>query len=98
MLLSNTKQLPASHQAIQMNAYSNQPFYVVTDDAYERMLAKLQSGESFVKTYLNVCPHKSEKECKCVYYKNTLKDGMIIRGEKPVIPVSTLLMLKVMSN
>jgi len=71
-----------------------QPFYVVTDDAYDRMMDKLLCGERYVKTYLSVCPHKRKKDCKCSFNLNFLKEGKIVRANKgiikPVIKLSDL--------
>jgi len=75
--------------------HKNQPLFVVLDDAYERMWEALTTkGEPFVKTYIGVCPHKSEKKCKCEFFKNILHDDMIMREVdgvmKPVVSVSLL--------
>jgi len=75
--------------------HKNQPFFLVLDDAYERMWEALTTkGEPFVKTYIGFCPHKSEKECKCEFFKNILHDDMIMREVngvmKPVVSPSLL--------
>jgi hypothetical protein len=71
-----------------------QPFYVVDDEAYRRMLDKLNNGQQFVKTYLSVCPHRNVSECKCPFQLNFLKDGIIVRSNsgkiKPVVSLSSL--------
>lgn len=79
-------------------AHSNQPFFVVTDDAYGRMLAVLHAGEPFVKTYLTTCPHKNKADCKCPYFRNTLAaNGLIVRNCNGVIkPVIHLTLLRQM--
>ena len=52
----------------------------LTSDAYERVLARLEAGEEFVKTFRNVCPHaKSPDKCKCPFYKNILVNEEIMR-------------------
>ena len=67
---------------------NSQPFYLVCDEAYARMLTKLRQGEPFVKTYLTECPHKGA--CECQFFRNTLTaDGCgIERNGKPVVPLS----------
>ena len=78
-----------------MNAYERlnaQPFYVVNDQAYNRMKLKLVNGERFVKTYLTICPHSSTNNCKCPFNINFLKDDEIVRMNngtlKSVYPLS----------
>ena len=52
----------------------------VSPDAYERMMAKLNAGEEFVKTYRSYCPHaKKPHKCNCPFYKNILVNGEIMR-------------------
>jgi len=63
--------------------HATQPFFVVNDEAYARMLKTLQDGEPFVKTYLGYCPHYGAKKCRCPSYKNLLKDGKIVREVCP---------------
>ena len=65
---------------IQEKNFNSQPFFLVDDAAYGRMLTKLRAGEPFVKTYFGTCPHKN-KECKCPYFKNVLEDGCHIVRE-----------------
>jgi hypothetical protein len=69
----------------------------VTDDAYERMMHKLLAGAPYVKTYMGVCPHKTEKKCRCPFAKNVLltQDGKhsIVRDmpdgtRKEILPLS----------
>jgi len=73
-----------------------QPFYVVTDDAYDRMMDKLLCGERYVKTYSEWgCPHsQTTNDCKCSFNLNFLKEGKIVRANKgiikPVIKLSDL--------
>jgi hypothetical protein len=73
--------------------HSKQPFYVVDDEAYDRMYEKLVSGERYVKTYLGVCPETCKCKCTCKFFLNFLKDGDIVRvsnGElKNVLSLST---------
>ena len=68
----------------QMNT---QPFYVVEDTSYDRMMKKLQSGEKYVKSYIHHnCPYKSSKdECKCPFSLNFLKDGVMVRANNGVL-------------
>jgi hypothetical protein len=70
-----------------------QPFYVVTDASYDRMMDKLLLTETpshgrvnmAVKTYLGVCPHKTKEDCNCSFNLNFLKDGKIVRVNKGII-------------
>jgi hypothetical protein len=76
--------------------HSEQPFFLVDDEAYERMMNKLKSGEKFVKTYLGVCPHPKKQDCKCEYFNNYLdEDGDMVRNVNGTIkPVLSLTILK----
>ena len=76
---------------------NKQPIYCVPDDAYARMMTRLQNGERYVKTYLGVCPHveeSGEENCKCPFNINFLhpESGQIVRSNsgviKPVLPFS----------
>jgi hypothetical protein len=73
--------------------HSKQPFYVVDDEAYDRMMEKLVGGERYVKTYLAVCTETCKCKCNCKFFLNFLKDGDIVRvsnGElKNVLRLST---------
>ena len=84
---STLEQLKLRHAA--------QPLFAVTDDAYDRMLKRLQDGEPFVKSFLGTCPHSRKADCRCEYYKNILRDGRIVRDcdgiIKPVVRASDLL-------
>ena len=78
-----------------MEQIKKQPFFVVNDEAYARMLKKLQDGEPFVKTFPTTCRHTADK-CSCMYFSNTLHEGGIVRkvsmlsDPKPVISLSML--------
>ena len=63
---------------------NSQPFYVVTDDAYERMMSKLMNGDKYVKTYIGVCPHK-KNECVCRFNLNYLQNNSIVRCNQGVV-------------
>ena len=79
-----------------------QPFFIVADDAHERMLNQLKSGSAFAKTFIGHCPHSgNSKKCKCPFFKNVLDpkgSGQIVRevdGQfKPVLPLSFVIRLK----
>lgn len=76
--------------------WRSQPFYVVNDEAYERMKNKLESGESNVEyTYMTTCPHSVKSNCRCPRMMNILKNGRIVRlidgEEKPVLKLSELM-------
>jgi hypothetical protein len=66
------------------------PIYVLTDDAYDRILNRLQAGERFVWTYSSVCPHQRTCDCDCPKRMNVLVDGQVVRlqdGRRtPVLP------------
>jgi len=51
----------------------------LTPDGYDRVMTRLKSGEEFVKTYRNICPHNKREDCKCPFYKNILVNGEIVR-------------------
>jgi hypothetical protein len=78
-----------------LHSMEAQPFYVVDDEAYNRMMTKLKGGAAFVKsfkTHTN-CPHAAD--CTCEFYKNYLdKDGIMVRNcggsIKDVISISAL--------
>jgi hypothetical protein len=76
--------------------HTNQPFFVVNDEAYNRMMKALRDGEKSVKSYLHVCPHKRKQDCNCEYYENYLdKEGMMVRKVGDTIkPVLSLTMLQ----
>ena len=73
---------------------NKQPFYIVSDDAYDRMKTSLLNGEKFVKTYTTICPHQTKTDCNCPYNINFLKDDKIVRISnkqlKIVYPLSQL--------
>ena len=79
-----------------------QPFYVVPDDAWFRMMDKLKKGKPYVKTYIGTCPHKNKKKCKCRFNKNILKGNKIIRMvngvEKNVYPICFVIKFKDVLN
>ena len=78
--------------------WDDQPYYVINDEAYDRMLRKLQTGESqYEWSYLTQgCPHPPG-QCVCPRHKNVLdaETGEIVRlvkGEKrPVMKHSYFL-------
>jgi len=69
----------------------NQPFYVVEDESYNRMMTKLQEGEKYIKTYSHPCPHmhlgieRAKEECNCHFQLNFLRDGKLIRTNNGVV-------------
>lgn len=84
--------------------FKSQPFFAVSDDAYERMHEQLMNGASFVKTYLHRCPNAYDKsKCNCIFFKNVLNnDNHIVRifgGKvKPVYSFSELRTLEGMPS
>ena len=79
--------------------HANQPFFVVNDEAYNRMMKTLKDGEKSVKSYIRVCPHKRKEDCKCEFYENYLDDdGCMVRNiggtTKPVLSITMLTALK----
>jgi hypothetical protein len=72
-----------------------QPFFVINDDGYDRMMKTLRDGAKTVKSYLGTCPHKNKNKCKCVYWENYLnEDGKMVRNVNGVIkPVLSFTML-----
>ena len=55
------------------------PFFVLNDEAYNRMMTQLHNGERYIKSYLHTCPHKKVEECKCKFYLNFLQNGEMVR-------------------
>ena len=76
---------------------NNQPFYVIEDNSYRRMMTTLLGGAKTVKSYpRHSCPSKTEKDCRCLSYDNYLdEDGIMVRKVegvvKPVIMLSSLM-------
>ena len=72
--------------------YRSQPFFILDDASYDRMMHKLQNGSLFEWSYLGVCPHKKKRHCDCVKFMNVLRDSKIIRiaggAQKPVYRAS----------
>lgn len=77
--------------------HANQPFFVVNDEAYNRMMDTLKNKSvKSVKSYIRVCPHKRKEDCKCEFYENYLdEDGFMVRKVGGTIkPVLSLTMLQ----
>ena len=73
-----------------------QPFFVLEDKAYDRILAKLNGGSRFEWSFSGACPHKKKSECRCQRFMNVLgKDRTIVRisegKQKPVLRMSDFL-------
>jgi len=87
------------------NHLDKQPFYVVSDDAYDRMVLKCEEF-GFDKTYTNICSHKDKTKCNCPFNLNVLDktnrfdfyDKQLMRLNKgiykPVMKLSTIMNLK----
>ncbi len=69
-----------------------EPFFVLNDNAYDRILQKLQNGSPYEWTYQGICPHSDPAQCTCPKFMNILRDGNIIRivngVQKPVYKYS----------
>jgi len=67
-------------------------FYLMQDKSYNRMMAKLESGERYVKSFLGDCPHRNNRKCDCKFFLNFLDDGVMTRvvngKRKFVVPMS----------
>ena len=79
-------------------SWENQPFFVITDEAYDRMLQQLQSGEPHVWSYKNICPCSRMEDCRCTKYKNILNaEGKMVRViggvQKPVLRTSEVILM-----
>ena len=76
--------------AYDLSDHNSQPFYVITDAAYDRMFHKLNNGSRFEWSFPGPCPHFGK--CVCPKFMNVLKDGKIIRvangKQKPVYKAS----------
>ena len=74
-----------------INNYTDQPFFVVNDAAYDRMYEKLKQGSRFEWSYQGTCPHPPGS-CVCPRFMNVIKDDTIIRivngKQKPVYKAS----------
>ena len=81
------------HHAAEMRA---QPFFVINDEAYDRMPGKLRRGSPYEWSYITTCLHGSPRQCTCPKFKNVLSpSGTIVRVidgvTKPVLRGSDLL-------
>ena len=66
------------------------PRCVINNEAYDRMLRQLQSGEPHVWSYKNICPCSRKEDCRCTKHKNILNaEGEMVRViggvQKPVL-------------
>jgi hypothetical protein len=68
-----TNNMAAQDNSIDMNIR-----FALNDVAYDRIMARLRNGESWVKSFVTVCPHQ-KAECKCPFYRNVLRNGRIER-------------------
>ena len=73
----------------------DQPFFVINDEGYNRMMERLRGGERYAKSFMGVCPHQDSADCRCKFFINFLdKEGNMVRvvnGEvKPVVPLSVV--------
>lgn len=72
--------------------WNKQPFFVINDEGYNRMMDKLQNGERYVKSFPYKCKASCQAECSCPFQINFLKDGRMVRcvdGQlRPVFSVS----------
>lgn len=59
----------------------NQPFFVVDNEAYDKMMSKLKSGqERYIKSYVSMCPATYQSNCTCPFFINFLdEEGDLIR-------------------
>jgi hypothetical protein len=70
-------------------AWMAQPFFVLNDEAYNRLMHKLRAGSRYEFTYMGACPHKRKRDCQCPEMMNMLDESgslvRIVRGvRKPV--------------
>ena len=75
-----------------------QPYFMVEDASYGRMLRKLLSGERFVWSYVTKCRHGgTHGRCDCPKMMNVLKNGRIVRiangKQKPVYKASEIMQM-----
>ena len=76
--------------------WATQPYFVVSDAAYDRMYQKLKNGSRFEWSFTSVvCEKDASGKCICPKMMNVLKDDRIIRiangTQKPVYKVSEFL-------
>jgi hypothetical protein len=63
-----------------MTELNNQPFFVIENESFDRMLFSLLNGEKFVKLYISTCPHRVKTDCKCLFSLNFLnQNGKMVR-------------------
>ena len=81
--------------------WKSRAFWVLSDEAYNRVMAKLNGGSEGEWSYLNLCPHQGPDRwdsCTCPKMLNVAHAdwGMcrVVNGTpRPVIPFSVLLAL-----
>ena len=77
----------------------DQPFFVVENESYDRMMNRLQIGERYVKSYSSAinCPHGKSDHCDCPFSINFLIGEDMVRADKGEIkPVFRESMLDVL--
>ena len=77
--------------------FDAQPFFVLDDAAYERILTKLRRGEA-APSFINQCPHEGPNRfsaCTCPRFENRLvEDNRLVRvWENKTKPVISFFML-----
>jgi hypothetical protein len=78
------------------STWAAQPYFVISDAAYDRMYQKLKKGSRFEWSFTSVvCEKDASGKCICPKMMNVLKDDRIIRiangTQKPVYKVSEFL-------
>eukprot|EP00729_Bicosta_minor_P029963 gene29963-9691_t len=55
------------------------PFFVINDDGFDRIKARLLGGETSVPSFSGMCPHRRQTDCDCERFDNVLRDGEVVR-------------------
>ena len=60
-------------------AHDPTPFFVINDDGFDRIKARLLGGETSVPSFGGMCPHRRQTDCDCERFDNVLRDGEVVR-------------------
>jgi hypothetical protein len=88
----------SEQQMVEM--WNNQPYFVIDDEAYNRIIDKLMSGTTkYEKTYMTVCKEDCKSKCKCPFHLSFIKDDMLVRLVNGKIkPVFSLTQIKYLAK
>ena len=97
-MASNTAER-AAPTALGSTEWESQPYFMLEDEAYDRMRAQLHGGKRFAWSYTSRCSHGGVGgACDCPKMMNVLKDGRIVRiangKQKPVYKASEIMQMQ----